>query len=118
MAQISVGATPEPPPQIRRVYAQPIVLVIALAMAVVLIYAIDLWAPDTAAVVLIDENRPTYPFTVQNAMWLVFAVGLGELLLRFLDARGEKLELAARYSEELEYGFQMCSSGMTIHRMM
>lgn len=45
--------------------------------------------------ILIDKQRATYPLTVQNAMWLALGTGLGELLLRYLDARAERLQLDA-----------------------
>ncbi len=89
-----------PRPAIRRVYTQPVVLGSALLLAIALIVAIHAWAPDVAAVILIDKNRATYPLTVQNAMWLVLGVGFGELLLRYLDARAERRELANGYLPE------------------
>ena len=86
--------------RVTRVYAQPVVLVGALAIAVLLIAAIHNLAPDAVSVVLIDKNRATYPFTVQNTMWLVLGLGLGELLLRYLDARAEQQQLDAGYLPE------------------
>ena len=87
-------------PAVRRVYTQPAVLVGALILAAALIAMIHASAPEVAAVLLIDKNRATYPFTVQNAMWLVLGVGFGELLLRYLDARAERKQLEARYLPE------------------
>ena len=36
--------------------------------------------------ILLDRSSDIYPFTIQNLMWLLFFVGLGDLLVRF--ARG------------------------------
>ncbi len=87
---------------ITRVYAQPLVLAGALAAAILLIAGIHVFAPEVASVILIDKQRATYPLTVQNAMWLVLGVGLGELLLRYLDARAERVQLDAGYLPEDE----------------
>lgn len=88
--------------RITRVYAQPLVLAGALATAILLIAGIHIFAPEAASVILIDKQRATYPLTVQNAMWLVLGVGLGELLLRYLDARAERAQLDAGYLPEDE----------------
>ena len=35
------------------------------------------------------QSRFPYPFTIQNIMWLVFFIGAGELLVRFLETDRE-----------------------------
>ena len=43
---------------------------------------------------LLDRNsRFPYPFTVQNIMWLVFFIGAGELLVRYLETDREILQI-------------------------
>ena len=44
---------------------------------------------------LLDRNTAsfTYPFTIQNLMWLIFFVGVGELLVRHLAGRREHWQL-------------------------
>ena len=37
----------------------------------------------SVAAVLLDRGSPIYPLTIQNAMWLIFFLGLGELWMRF-----------------------------------
>ncbi len=102
MAELAtnLSANVTPSVRVRRVYAQPLVLTGSLAAAVLLIAAVHTLAPDFVAVILIDKNRATFPLTVQNAMWLVLGLGLGELLLRFLDARAERAQLGAGYLPE------------------
>lgn len=58
--------------------------------------------PESLARVLLDKGGTTYPYSVQNIMWLIFFVGLGELLMRYLEARKESQELDRRYLPEDE----------------
>lgn len=48
--------------------------------AVALISVLQWTLPDEAARILLDRfsTMPPYPFTVQNALWMVFFLGLGE----------------------------------------
>ncbi len=89
-------------PSVRRVFAHPLILAASLGFAALIIRLIDLYAPDDIAVVLLDRNRSTYPFTVQTTMWMVFGLGLGELLVRLLDALAERAQLRAGYLPEDE----------------
>jgi len=77
-----------------------VVLALCVAAAAGVIWLIETFAPQTLAVLLIDSKRETYPLTVQTVMWVVFAVGLGELIVRFRDARAESVELDRRYLPE------------------
>ena len=58
--------------------------------------------PHDIAVILTDVGRATFPFTVQNLMWLVFALGVGELIVRAREATIERAELARGYLPEDE----------------
>ncbi len=87
---------------IRRVFSHPIILLSCIAGAFAVIYLIETSAPPSAAAILIDLERPTYPYTVQNLMWIVFAVGLGELIVRVRDALAERRQLAIAYLPEDE----------------
>lgn len=88
--------------QPRRIYSHPVILAGCLTAALVLIQLIDLLLPAEIAVVLTDLGRDTYPFTVQNVMWLVFALGVGELIVRGRDAAAERAELGRGYLPEDE----------------
>jgi len=62
-------------------------------------------ALDPKAVVgkfLVDRAADYYPFTVQNLMWLVFFFGMGELIVRFIDGRGEGSQLIKKFLPEDE----------------
>jgi biopolymer transport protein ExbB/TolQ len=98
LADLAGPVTPSP----RRVFSYPLVLLACLAAAVLLIILIDRLLPASIAVILIDQGRATYPFTVQNLMWLVFALGVGELILRGREAALERAELERGYLPEDE----------------
>jgi biopolymer transport protein ExbB/TolQ len=89
-------------PRVRRVFSHPIILILCQASAVLAIYLMDAFLPDVAAAILIDRERSTYPATVQNLMWLVFALGVGELVVRLRDARAERGQLRIGYLPEDE----------------
>jgi biopolymer transport protein ExbB/TolQ len=48
------------------------------------------------------KGNELYPFTVQNAQWLIFFIGLGELWGRVQDALSESLQLRKHYLPEDE----------------
>ena len=55
-----------------------------------------LWPADTASLpaeLLLDRDRPSYPFTIQNVMWIVFFVAAGDLLVRHLAGTREEDQL-------------------------
>ena len=89
-------------PRVRRVFSHPVILILCQASAVLAIFLMDAFLPDGAAAILIDRERSTYPATVQNLMWLVFALGVAELVVRLRDARAEQGQLRIGYLPEDE----------------
>ena len=77
-------------PRARRVFSHPFILLACLVGAVALIHTFDLVLSDAWGEILNDRGRSTYPLTVQNIMWLVFALGIGELIVRTRDAFAEQ----------------------------
>ena len=71
-----------------------------LGIGLVTVFIMSGALPESLARVLLDKGGATYPYSVQNLMWLIFFVGLGEILLRFLEARRESQELTHRYLPE------------------
>ena len=67
------------PRPIRRILNRPLVLSLSLAAAVAMVTAMDVLLPSPLAAMLLDKGRSTYPVTVQTIMWIVFALGVGEL---------------------------------------
>lgn len=71
----------------------------AVLVALVWIGILSLLLPagtdSFAADLLLDRNTESlpYPFTIQNLMWLVFFIGVGELLVRLLAGSGELAQL-------------------------
>ena len=86
----------------RRITAYPLVIGAALvgAVALIKVFEFSLEAPWDA--LLIDRDRGTYPLTVQNVMWVVFMLGLGELFVRWREAQAEMRQLRAGYLPEDE----------------
>ncbi len=76
-----------------------VVLFASLLSGMVLVGALSYIFPagDTsvAADLLVDRNTRIfpYPFTIQNVMWLAFAMAAGELLVRQLAGRRERIQL-------------------------
>ena len=89
-------------PRVRRIFSHPLILLLCLAAALGTIRLLELYASDTVTAILLDKGRETYPFTVQTLMWLVFALGLGELIVRFRDAMAERGQLRRGYLPEDE----------------
>lgn len=50
--------------------------------------------------ILLDRASPIYPFTIQNLMWLLFFVGLADVLLRFLQSGKELHQMSLRLLPE------------------
>ena len=79
-----------------------ITLIVSLLTAVVVIALLWKTLPPSAAAILLDVNRSTYPFTVQNILWLAFFVGLGELSIRWRAGRLEASQIDRGYLPEDE----------------
>lgn len=47
----------------------------------------------SAGGILLDRGSEIYPFTIQNLMWLLFFVGIGDAAVRFLRGRRERRQL-------------------------
>lgn len=71
-----------------------------LTMGIAAVLVMSLTLPEPLDRVLLDKGGTMYPYSVQNVMWLIFFVGLGELLMRFLEARVERKELGHQYLPE------------------
>lgn len=81
---------------------RPVVFGIFFGVSFIVIFLFDVVLPESLAIILLDRGGTTYPYSVQNLMWIVFFVGLGELVYRYLDARREHQELSAQYLPEDE----------------
>ena len=79
-----------------------VTLIVSLLTAVVVIALLSRILSPTAAAILLDINRPTWPLTVQNILWLAFFVGLGELSIRWRAGRLEESQIERNYLPEDE----------------
>jgi biopolymer transport protein ExbB/TolQ len=67
-----------------------------------LVVVLHVTLSETLALVLLDKGGTTYPYSIQNGMWIVFMIGLGELAYRLLEAGAERRELDRKYLPEDE----------------
>jgi hypothetical protein len=72
-------------------------MLVSLLTAILVIALMARVLPPTASAIMLDINRSSWPFTVQNVLWLAFFVGLGELVLRWLAGRLEEAQFGHDY---------------------
>lgn len=72
---------------------------ISAGVGVLIIVILYFTLPDNLAKIFLDRGE-TFPFSVQNAMWIAFSVALGELLVRMRAARGELRQLSLKLLPE------------------
>lgn len=72
---------------------------ILFAIVWIAIFSFTLDVNGKMAVILFDRNTTamTYPFTIQNAMWVMFFIGLGELFYRHLISKADVEALDKQY---------------------
>jgi biopolymer transport protein ExbB/TolQ len=91
----------KPPAASLEIY-RPIIALFCLAIGLAIVVVLHFTLPDEVAKVLLDRGGVGYPFSVQNGMWIVFAVGCGELFVRFRVGGAEIKQLRLRYLPEDE----------------
>jgi biopolymer transport protein ExbB/TolQ len=69
------------------------VLIGFLVGILAIVLASNFIASDGMANFLLDRARPSYPFTIQNLMWLIFFTALGELWMHFKRANAEARQI-------------------------
>ena len=76
-----------------------IVALISIAASVLAIVIMHFTLPDSIAHMLLDKGSKglPYPLTVQNLMWAMFFLGLGELYHRYQESRISSSHLARNY---------------------
>ncbi len=77
-------------------------LILSLIAAILAIALMAQVLPPTAAAVMLDIKRETWPFTIQNILWLAFFAGLGELAIRWYNVRLEESQISRNYLPEDE----------------
>ena len=70
---------------------------VSLVSAILVIALLARILPDGAAAVVLDIKRASWPFTVQNILWIAFFIGLGELSIRWRAGRLEESQLERDY---------------------
>src|SRR5262245_26440625 len=78
---------------------RPVVGLVSIAAGILLIVILYLTLPEHAAKTLLDRGQ-TFPYSVQSGMWIVFAIGLGELAIRMMAAQREMRQLRMQYLPE------------------
>ena len=77
-------------------------LSIFFGVLVVSLLSLALSPGEFAGAFLLDRAGPTYPFTVQNVMWIMFFVGMGELIVRGRQAILEQRQIGMELLPEDE----------------
>jgi len=77
-----------------------ITLIVSLVTALIVIALLTKVLPPSAAAILLDIKRSSWPFTVQNILWIVFFIGLGELSIRWRAGRLEASQIDRGYLPE------------------
>jgi len=77
-------------------------LFVSMVAAVLAIALMARLLPPTAAAIMLDIKRETWPFTIQNALWIAFFAGLGELVLRWRHLQLEESQISRNYLPEDE----------------
>ncbi len=76
---------------------RPLTLLISMLSALLIIALLARILPPEAASIMLDINRASWPFTVQNVLWIAFFIGLGELSLRWRAGRLEERQFDRGY---------------------
>lgn len=74
-----------------RMIALGLAILGAIVLMTVLSFALG--PEEYAGQFLLDRGGRTFPFTVQNIMWIMFFIGLGELFVRARQATAEREQL-------------------------
>jgi len=74
-----------------------VTILISLVSALLVIALLARILPPEAAAIMLDIKRASWPFTVQNILWIAFFVGLGELSLRWRAGRLEESQFGRDY---------------------
>lgn len=83
-------------------YGNVAIVAACVVAAIALIKVLEWTLPPSLAAVLLDNRQATYPLTVQTVMWVVFALGIGELIVRARETAAERAELHRHYLPEDE----------------
>ncbi|MGA9572414.1 MAG: MotA/TolQ/ExbB proton channel family protein [Lysobacterales bacterium] len=74
-----------------------ITLLISLVTSVLVIALLARILPPSAAAIMLDIKRASWPLTVQNIIWVAFFFGLGELTLRWRAGRLDESQFDRNY---------------------
>lgn len=87
--------------------ARPVVALVCGLLGLAVVIAMHFLLPDDAAKILTDRPGPSekhigtiYPFSVQNGMWIVFVIALGEIVIRLRVGNAELAQLRRSYLPE------------------
>lgn len=93
-----------------------VLAVIMATIAMVVITLLHFSLPDTAARILLDRTGYLYPISVQNIMWIVFFVGMGEILVRVASSLVEEHQVSLGLLPEDERTVLMAGDLPQIYR--
>jgi len=83
----------------RRLIIAGFSLVIALALILLLSFV---FKDSSLGTVLLDRKAESYPFTIQNLMWIMFFFGLAELITRLISGIEQQAQMKKQFLPEDE----------------
>ena len=75
---------------------------LSLVLGILVVIGLDRYLPSELATILLDRDGLTYPWSIQNLMWVVFLIGLGEIAIRYSVSRAESKQVSLAFLPEDE----------------
>ena len=85
------------------IVARLIIAILMILLAIMTIYFLSSSSIDESIKIkLLDIKNNSYPFTIQNIMWIFFYIGIGELLYRLIVSKHIHYEISLKLLPESE----------------
>jgi biopolymer transport protein ExbB/TolQ len=97
---------------------RPTIALVCVVIGLAIVALLHFTLPDGIAKVLLDRGGVGYPLSVQNAIWIVFTVGCGELFVRFCVGGAEARQLSQKYLPEDERTILQASDLGDVYRIV
>ena len=94
------------------------IALMSIAIALVFVTVMHFVLPEELAKIFLDRGGLGYPFSIQNIIWIVFAIGCGELFVRFRVGRDETEQLSRNYLPQDERTVLEVSNVGEIYRIV
>ena len=115
MTVMSENLKAEPPRRRNRI-PRLLVAGLSLVLGILVVIGLDRYLPTDLATILLDRDGLTYPWSIQNLMWVVFLIGLGEIAIRYSVSRAESKQVSLAFlpeDEQLDRAIKMLAEHHT-----